>query len=176
MKSRLAFWWSSSNAPPNISEVEAQGSLHSWWTALCPSSLGPQSILEAIPDVPVHSNGAADPGRSARNAASGEWHSLLSLCVVLLLCRRSLRWAVGFWSKVYVCFSPLSDFRHPGPLLPVPPNTPSCHTSSHIASRIVSTLTTTVSFRNYSLRQCLWFGVSFIGNLDLLNSIKQAGK
>ncbi|OWK01601.1 hypothetical protein Celaphus_00017699 [Cervus elaphus hippelaphus] len=28
------------------------------------------SILEAIPDVPVHSNGAADPGRSAQNVAS----------------------------------------------------------------------------------------------------------
>ena len=56
--------------------------------------------------------------------------------------------------------------RTPRPVVP----------SRHIASRIVSTLTTTVSFRNYSLRQCLWFGVSLIGNLDLLNSIKQAGK
>uniref|UniRef100_A0A8C6E2K1 Rho GTPase activating protein 28 n=1 Tax=Moschus moschiferus TaxID=68415 RepID=A0A8C6E2K1_MOSMO len=32
----------------------------------------PLSILEAIPDVPVHSNGAADPGRSARSAASDD--------------------------------------------------------------------------------------------------------
>ncbi|CAI9164652.1 unnamed protein product [Rangifer tarandus platyrhynchus] len=30
------------------------------------------SILEAIPDVPVHSNGAADPGQSARNVANDE--------------------------------------------------------------------------------------------------------
>ena len=123
-----SFWWSSSNAPPNVNQVEAQGSLHSWWTVLCSSFLGSQSILEAIPDVPVHSNGAADPGRSARNVASGEWHSRLGLCVFLLLCWGSVRWAVGFWSKMYVCFSRLSDFCQPGPLLPLPPNTPSLHT------------------------------------------------
>ncbi|MXQ79752.1 hypothetical protein E5288_WYG007069 [Bos mutus] len=53
------------------SSTLSDGSQDEEWSFTVPRS-GSMSILEAIPDVPVHSNGAADPGRSARNAASDD--------------------------------------------------------------------------------------------------------
>uniref|UniRef100_A0A452FP28 Rho GTPase activating protein 28 n=1 Tax=Capra hircus TaxID=9925 RepID=A0A452FP28_CAPHI len=53
------------------SSALSDGSQDEEWSFTIPRS-GSMSILEAVPDVPVHSNGAADPGRSARNAASDD--------------------------------------------------------------------------------------------------------
>uniref|UniRef100_A0A4W2FMN3 Rho GTPase activating protein 28 n=1 Tax=Bos indicus x Bos taurus TaxID=30522 RepID=A0A4W2FMN3_BOBOX len=53
------------------SSTLSDGSQDEEWSFTVPRS-GSMSILEAIPDVPVHSNVAADPGRSARNAASDD--------------------------------------------------------------------------------------------------------
>ncbi|XP_070308772.1 rho GTPase-activating protein 28 isoform X2 [Odocoileus virginianus] len=53
------------------SSALSDGSQDEEWSFAVPRS-GPTSILEAIPDVPVHSNGAADPGRSVRNVASDD--------------------------------------------------------------------------------------------------------
>uniref|UniRef100_A0A8C6E2U7 Rho GTPase activating protein 28 n=1 Tax=Moschus moschiferus TaxID=68415 RepID=A0A8C6E2U7_MOSMO len=53
------------------SSTLSDGSQDEEWSFTVPTS-GSMSILEAIPDVPVHSNGAADPGRSARSAASDD--------------------------------------------------------------------------------------------------------
>ncbi|XP_043745555.1 rho GTPase-activating protein 28 isoform X5 [Cervus elaphus] len=53
------------------SSTLSDGSQDEEWSFAVPRS-GSMSILEAIPDVPVHSNGAADPGRSAQNVASDD--------------------------------------------------------------------------------------------------------
>ncbi|KAI4555166.1 hypothetical protein MJT46_015552 [Ovis ammon polii x Ovis aries] len=53
------------------SSALSDGSQDEEWSFTVPRS-GSMSILEAVPDVPVHSNGAADPGRSVRNAASDD--------------------------------------------------------------------------------------------------------
>ncbi|XP_044790680.1 rho GTPase-activating protein 28 isoform X5 [Bubalus bubalis] len=64
-----------SESPPDGASLNSStlsdGSQDEEWSFTVPRS-GSMSILEAIPDVPVHSNGAADPGRSARNAASDD--------------------------------------------------------------------------------------------------------